>query len=62
VLMAGRGMPANPTEAVKWHIISKAGGASDPDLDLFAAKQPADVRDAAQKEADKWLSTTPPRP
>jgi uncharacterized protein len=62
VLMAGRGMPANPTEAVKWHIISKAGGASDPDLDLFAAKQPADVRDAAQKEADKWLSTTQPRP
>ena len=56
--MAGRGMPADPTEAIKWHIIAKAGGASDPDLDVFAAKQPADVRDAAQKEADKWLSTT----
>jgi uncharacterized protein len=61
VLMAGRGMPANAAEAVKWHIISKAAGASDPELDLFASKQPANVRDAAQKEADKWLSTTAPR-
>ena len=34
--MAGRGLPADPTEAVKWHIIAKAGGASDPDLDVFA--------------------------
>jgi hypothetical protein len=61
VLMAGRGMPANATEAIKWHIISKAAGASDPELDLFASKQPQNVRDAAQKEADKWLSTTAPR-
>ncbi len=42
VLMAGRGMPANATEAIKWHIISKAAGASDPELDLFASKQPAE--------------------
>ena len=61
ILMAGRGMPANPTEAIKWHLISKAGGDSDPELDLFASKQSASVRDAAQKEADKWMSTAAPR-
>ena len=38
ILMAGRGLPADPTEALKWHIISKAGGASDPDLDVFAGQ------------------------
>jgi TPR repeat protein len=57
ILMAGRGLPADPTEAIKWHIIAKAGGASDPDLDIFAAKQPANVREAAEKAAQKWLST-----
>ena len=57
ILMAGRGMPANPTEAVKWHIIAKAAGASDPELDLYAGKQTQAVRDAAQQAATKWLST-----
>ena len=59
--MAGRGMPANPTEAVKWHLIAKAGGAGDPELDVFASKQKPDVRDAADKAAKKWLSTAAPR-
>jgi TPR repeat protein len=57
ILMAGRGLPADATEAVKWHIISKAGGASDPDLDVFASKQPPAVREAADNAARKWLST-----
>jgi TPR repeat protein len=57
ILMAGRGMPADATEAVKWHIIAKAAGASDPELDAFAGKQTQDVRDAADKAAKKWLST-----
>ena len=60
ILMAGRGMPADPTEAVKWHTIAKAGGASDPDLDVFAGKQKPEVRDAADKGAKKWLSTAAP--
>ena len=58
ILMAGRGMPANPTEAIKWHLIAKSGGAGDPEIDLYASKQPADVRDTAQKAAFKWMSTT----
>ena len=62
VLMSGRGMPANPTEAIKWHLIAKAGGAGDPELDLFASKQTPEVRAAAEKTAKKWLANTPPRP
>jgi TPR repeat protein len=57
ILMAGRGMPADATGAVKWHMVAKAGGASDPDLDVFAAKQQPAVRDAADQAAKKWLST-----
>jgi hypothetical protein len=57
ILMAGRGMPADPTGAVKWHVIAKAGGAGDPDLDIFVAKQPPPVREAADQAAKKWLST-----
>ena len=57
ILMAGRGMPADPTEAVKWHLVAKAAGNSDPDLDVFASKQSQAVRDAADQSAKKWLST-----
>ncbi len=57
ILMAGRGMPADPTQAIRWHIIAKAAGAGDPELDLFASKQPQAVRDAAEKAAKKWQST-----
>ena len=50
-------MPADPTEAVKWHLVAKAGGAGDPELDVFASKQTQAIRDAADKAAEKWLST-----
>ena len=39
ILAAGRGLPADPVEAIKWHLISKAGGASDQNLDAFMRKQ-----------------------
>jgi hypothetical protein len=55
--MAGRGLPADPAECIKWHMVAKASGNSDPDLDVFAGKQPAAVREAADKAARKWLST-----
>ncbi len=57
ILMAGRGMPANAAEAVKWHFIAKDAGAGDPELDVFANKQTAELRDGADKAARKWLST-----
>ena len=62
ILMAGRGMPADPTEAIKWHLIAKAGGGKDPMLDDFAAKQTPEVRDAAEKKAKLWLATAGPAP
>ena len=62
ILMAGRGMPADPTEAIKWHLIAKAGGGKDPLLDDFAAKQTPEVRDAAEKKAKLWLATAGPAP
>jgi len=56
-------MPPDPTEAVKWHLVAKAGGSGDPDLDVFASKQSQAVRDAADQSAKKWLSTVAaPRP
>ena len=62
IYMAGRGLPASPVEAIKWHMIAKAGGRGDPELDQFAAKQKPEDRDAADKAAKKWLSTMPRRP
>jgi uncharacterized protein len=57
IFMAGRGMPADATEAIKWHMIAKANGGSDPDLDVFTGKQTAALREAAAKAAKRWLST-----
>jgi TPR repeat protein len=56
ILMAGRGMQANASESVKWHLIAKAGGAGDADLDIFANKQSAELQTAAKTAANKWLS------
>jgi hypothetical protein len=38
-------------------MVAKAGGASDPELDIFAGKQTPAVREAADTAAKKWLST-----
>ena len=55
ILATGRGAPVDPKEAVKWHIVSKAAGATDPWLDDFCAKQTPEIRAAAEKEAQPWL-------
>lgn len=55
VLAYGRGAAADPKEAIKWHLVSKAAGASDPGLDEFAAKQTEEVRAAAEKAARPWI-------
>jgi len=59
--IARPGSSPNPIQAVKWHLIAKAGGNSDPYLDKYAAEQPEEVREAAQKAARPWLSVLPPR-
>ena len=55
VLAVGRGVSADTVEAIKWHLIAKAGGVSDIPLDTFAAKQTAEVRAAAEKAAKSWI-------
>jgi hypothetical protein len=42
-------------QAIKWHIVAKAGGVSDPPFDVFAQKQSPEVRTAAEKAAKPWL-------
>jgi TPR repeat protein len=61
LLSAGRGVPANPVQAMKWHIIAKADGRGDPELDAYMAKQKPEDRDAAQKAAKLWLASASPR-
>jgi TPR repeat protein len=55
VFASGRGLPADPVEAIKWHIVSKAGGASDLKLDEFMLQQKPDIRAAGEKAAQSWV-------
>jgi hypothetical protein len=55
ILAVGRGVQANAVEAVKWHIIAKAGGVSDIPLDTFVQKQTPETREAGEKAAKPWL-------
>jgi TPR repeat protein len=55
LLSVGDGTTLNPVEAIKWHLIAKAGGKGDPELDQWAAKQTPQVRTAAEKAAQPWL-------
>jgi uncharacterized protein len=60
LLSVGDGIAMNPTEALKWHLIAKAGGKGDPDLDQYAAKQTPQIRAAAEKAAQPWLFVLQP--
>jgi hypothetical protein len=62
VLAEGRGAPANPVEATKWHLISKAHGETDLMLDDFVAKLDAGTRAAGEKAAKPWLDALKPPP
>ncbi|HEY0567779.1 MAG TPA: tetratricopeptide repeat protein [Xanthobacteraceae bacterium] len=55
ILAAGRGLPLDPVQAMKWHIAAKAGGAGDLYLDEFASKQKAEDRAAAEEAAKPWI-------
>jgi hypothetical protein len=55
ILAVGRGLQANAVEAVKWHIVAKAGGVSDIPLDTFVQKQTPEIRAAGEKAAKPWL-------
>jgi uncharacterized protein len=55
ILAHGLGVPADPVEALKWHLISKAAGETDLPLDEFASKLDANTRAAAEKAAKPWI-------
>jgi TPR repeat protein len=55
ILAIGRGVQANLVEAIKWHMIAKAGGVGDIPLDAFVQKQTPDIRAAGEKAAKPWL-------
>jgi hypothetical protein len=42
-------------QAIKWHLVSKAGGTTDLWLDEFAGQQSPQVRADAEKAAKPWL-------
>jgi TPR repeat protein len=51
----GDGVTKNPCEAIKWHLIAKAGGKGDPELDQWAAKQTQQAHTCAERAAQPWL-------
>ena len=55
ILASGRGAPRNLTEATKWHLISRAAGETDLELDDALNKLDPQTRAAAEKAAKPWL-------
>ncbi len=51
----GVGADYDPVASAKWHLLARNAGVSDPLMDLFVAKLPAESREKAQKAADEWL-------
>jgi uncharacterized protein len=56
LLSVGDGPALNQCEAIKWHLIARAGGKGDPELDQWAAKQTPQARACAEKAAQPWLA------
>jgi len=56
-----QGMRANPAQALKWHLIARAGGNGDPVLEQYMAKQPPEVKAQAEKLAAPWLAVLTPK-
>ena len=50
------GMKADPIEGAKWHLIAKAVGDTNLELDDFVAKMDATARATAEKRAQPWLT------
>jgi TPR repeat protein len=63
LIAVGMGLPFDSIEAAKWHLIAKAGGVQDPQLeDLLASLKPEDLA-RARALAANWPYVPPdPRP
>src|SRR5690242_2025520 len=55
ILASGRGAQQDLAEATKWHLISRAGGETDLELDDFVNKLDPQTRAAGEKAAKPWL-------
>jgi TPR repeat protein len=55
IFAVGRGLEADPVQAIKWHIVAKAGGVSDIPLDAFALEQAPEIRAAGERAAQPWV-------
>ena len=55
ILSTGRGAPLNPVEATKWHIISRARGETNLELDDYVSKLDPKTRAEGEKAAKIWL-------
>jgi len=57
ILANGFGVKANPVEAAKWRLISKAAGETDLPLDEFVSKLDPKSRAQAEDEARPWVDS-----
>jgi len=55
ILAEGRGVPTDPMEATKWHLVSRAGGETNLELDAFMDKLDPKTRSAGEAAAKPWL-------
>jgi TPR repeat protein len=55
ILARGRGAPVSPINATKWHLISRANGETDLELDDYVDKLDPTTRAAGEKAAKTWL-------
>jgi TPR repeat protein len=55
ILASGLGATRDPVKAVKWHLVSRAGGETDITLDDFMAKLDPATLAQGTKEAQPWL-------
>ena len=60
ILASGRGLPADPAAATKWHTIAKAAGVSDVWLESYMQKIKDNERAAGENAARLWLAHAQP--
>jgi uncharacterized protein len=55
ILISGRGAPTDLAEATKWHLISRAAGETNLELDDIISKLDPQTRAKGEKAAKPWL-------
>ncbi len=55
ILVSGQGAPADPAAAAKWHLVYRAAGETNLELDDFVDKLDPATRAAGEKAAKPWI-------